>query len=216
MRRKFHEQLDELRELILEMTGEANTAFERSVDSLMKRDKELAEAVIQHDPVINRMGMDIQHSCTLLIALQQPMAKDLRLIESIFKWVIDAERIGDLAVDIAQLTVGMRGEVPSEFREPLHEMYQTTEHMLHDAIEAFKTQDVELARSVAKRDDVVDGLLHSLHEGIVQHMIERQERVPDDSRMLFAAWYLERVADHITNICEGVIYALTGELVDLN
>ncbi|WP_042685357.1 phosphate signaling complex protein PhoU [Methermicoccus shengliensis] len=216
MRRKFHEQLDELRELILEMTGEANTAFERSVDSLMKRDKELAEAVIQHDPVINRMSMDIQHSCTLLIALQQPMAKDLRLIESIFKWVIDAERIGDLAVDIAQLTVGMRGEVPSEFREPLHEMYQTTEHMLHDAIEAFKTQDVELARSVAKRDDVVDGLLHSLHEGIVQHMIERQERVPDDSRMLFAAWYLERVADHITNICEGVIYALTGELVDLN
>ncbi|HIH69405.1 phosphate signaling complex protein PhoU [Methermicoccus shengliensis] len=216
MRRKFHEQLDELRELILEMTGEANTAFERSVDSLMKRDKELAEAVIQHDPVINRMGMDIQHSCTLLIALQQPMAKDLRLIESIFKWVIDAERIGDLAVDIAQLTVGMRGEVPSEFREPLHEMYQTTEHMLHDAIEAFKTQDVELARSVAKRDDVVDGLLHSLHEGIVQHMIERQERLPDDSRMLFAAWYLERVADHITNICEGVIYALTGELVDLN
>ncbi|MHC1602850.1 MAG: phosphate signaling complex protein PhoU [Methermicoccaceae archaeon] len=216
MRRKFHEQLDELRELILEMTTEVNTAFERSVDSLMKRDKELAEAVIQHDPEINRMGRDIQHSCTLLIALQQPMAKDLRLIESIFKWVIDAERIGDLAVDIAQLTEGMSAEVPSEFRGPLHEMYQTSEHMLHDAIEAFKTQDVKLAKSVAKRDDVVDGLLHSLHESIVQHMIERQERVPDDSRMLFAAWYFERVADHITNICEGVIYALTGELVDLN
>lgn len=216
MRRKFHEHLDELKKMILEMMMEVNTALERSVDSFMRGDKRLAEGVIQHDPKINMMGMEIQHSCTLLIALHQPMAKDLRLIGSIFKWVIDVERIGDLAVDIAQLTVEMNAEVPSEFRGPLHEMYQTAEHMLHDVIEALKTQDAELAKSVAKRDNVVDELLHTLYGVIVQHMIEKRERVPDDSRMLFAAWYLERVADHITNICEGVVYALTGELVDLN
>jgi len=216
MRERFHEQLDELKSGMLDMIGRTNLAIKWAVDSFMTNDRELAHKVIGGDLELNRLAKDIQHDCTLLIALQQPMARDLRLIESIYKTQIDAERMGDLAVDIAKLTLDMSTEVNHEFGDVLSEMYSITESMLNEALEAFGTRNLELAYSVAKKDDAVDRMFYSIREKLIQHMIEKGKRIPDYSRVIFAAWYIERVADHITNICESVIYDISGEIVELN
>ena len=186
-----------------------------SMDAFVKLDLELANETIKMDDLIDDKEMAVEISTSRLLALQQPMAGDLRLIMSCIRIAIDLERMSDLAVDIAELTEKIDGG----HIKPLDNMDRMAEiggNMLKNSIRAFETADVELAKSTAQEDEKVDKLFYELWMELMDMMAKDPSTISNASHLLFLIRYLERIADHASNICESVIYMATGERVELN
>lgn len=216
MRATFHGQLDELESDILKMGTMVEEAIGRAVRSLVERDTAAAEAVIQGDDLIDQLEMEIEKRCLTLLALQQPMASDLRLIGTALKIVTDLERMADHAVNIAKVTIELDGQPLIKPLIDIPRMAEKAEEMTRQALTAFVRRDVELARRMIEGDDLVDHLYNQIFRELLLIMIEDPSTIQQATSLLFVAQYLERIADHATNLGEWIIYMVTGEREDLN
>ena len=214
-RQAFDEQLEQLQRQLLEMGTFVESMLHKAVRALEQQDVALAREVIDEDDVADDMDLSIEQNCMRLLALQQPMSRDLRTIGTVMKVIADVERIGDYSVDIARTAVRLAG---AEYFKPLVDiprMGEVVRGMLRNALQALVARDLNLVGDVIARDDVVDELWHGLRDELEQIMEERPETVTQAVALLLVARYLERVADHTVNIAERVAYMETGKLETL-
>ena len=211
--RHFHEELSQLKQRLLAMSGEAEDAVGHAVDALLERDLSLAKSVISGDHAIDALESSIEEQGFQLIALHQPMARDLRLIFSAIRIVNDLERVGDHAVNIAQSAEQLH-EYPHIVPEPeIVEMARLARQMLSDALDAFVRTDAPLAREVCRRDDAVDALNDSVYRILLTHMMEDHRLIGAGMQLLLVSRNLERVADLATNIAEDVVFLVEGKTI---
>jgi phosphate transport system protein len=197
------------------MGSEADSMVAQAVLSLTEQDAELAEEVINRDDIIDGQDIKIESECMRLIALQQPLARDLRLIGTALKVITDLERIGDHAVDIAKIARQLALETFYKPLVDLPRMADCVRSMLRDAMSAFVNHDLTLVDNVVTADDEVDTLFHNLRDELHAVMQRDPTLVVQGSYLLFVAHYLERIADHTVNIAERVYYVETGSLAQL-
>jgi len=209
-------QLATLREDLLRMGAMVREALHKAVQALKTQDPELARSVIDGDEDIDRLEHDIERQCLLLLALQQPMAVDLRAIGTALKTVTDLERMADHAVDIARVALAIGQEPLIKPLVDIPRMAGIIDGMLRDGLRAFLEKDAELACEVAARDDEVDHLYSQVYRELLTYMLEDPRTIRQATHLLFVAQHLERVADHVTNLSEWVVYMVRGELCDLN
>ena len=208
--RHFHDELSHVKVRLLTMSGEAEAALGLAVEALLERDSEKASRVIAGDRVIDAMEVEIEEQCINLLALQQPMARDLRMLTSALKIANDLERVGDHAVNIAESTERLIQTRPIAPEPEIIEMARLAREMLSDALEAFIRGDAAGGREVCRRDDKVDALHRSVFRILLTHMMENPHNIGQSAHLLFVAKNLERVGDHATNVAEMVYFAATG------
>lgn len=213
MERHFDEALKNLKEKLLRMSGLVEESIGSAIKALMERNAELAYKVIKGDDVVNHLEIEIDEACLKLLALHQPTAGDLRFITSTMKINSDLERIGDLAVNIAERTLDLLKVPPLKLRLNIPQMADASQAMLKDSLNAFVNKDSKLAYEVCKRDDVVDDLNHEIFMELLNAKAENQKPVERVIDLILVAKNLERVADHSTNICEDVIYMVDGKII---
>ncbi len=216
VREAYHKDLHRLREEILNMGSIVGTTIGDAVISLKNRDTELAQKVIDMDKEIDALDHNIEDNCMRLLALQQPMARDLRLIISVLKMSIDLERIGDLSLEIAVITKMTANVPPVKPLVDIPRMSEICQEMIRDCMNAFENKDVELAKKVAGRDDEIDTLFDQIRRELITIMIEDPRKITGAQHLTFVARYLERIGDHVTNLCESVVFMVTGERIELN
>ena len=217
-RHNYDYELQGVRNDILQMGLMVITAIERSIQALVDLDMELACQVIQGDDAIDELELLLEERCVVLIARQQPLAKDLRILSTGLKISTDLERIGDHAFDIAKIAKRL-GEGGNGHVKPLLDiprMAGLATQMLRDALTAYVNMDVELADKVCQADDEVDALYNQLFRELLTYMLADPAVINDATQLIFVARYLERVADHTTNIAEWVIYLQTGQRLHKN
>lgn len=213
MDRPFDEELRELRKELLHMAAQVEESIALSVRSLKERKEELAREVLRNEERINQFDLAIDELGMKLLALRQPMAADLRFISSAMKIASDLERIGDLAVNIAERSLEL---IKSPLLKPLidiPEMARLAQAMIEDALHAFVDKDEALARSVCGRDDMVDKLNDQVFRELLTYMLGDRATIPRAMALLLVSRNLERVADHATNIAEDVIYMVSGKVI---
>jgi phosphate transport system protein len=214
--RHFHEQLAELKQRLLDMSARAEELVDLAVDALRLRDASRAEAVIAADPELDAMEIEIEQRAIALLALQQPMAKDLRFIVGAIKISSDLERVGDHAVNIAQATIRMARATAGLSRSPapeLDDMARRARNMLGQALDAFIRADGPLGRSVCRMDDEVDALGEGIFRVLLTHMMENPTTISSALQVLLASRNLERVADLATNIAEDAVFLAEGKQI---
>ncbi len=216
VREAYHKDLHKLKEEILNMGNRVGMMIGEGVLSLKNRDVEMAQKVIDMDKEIDALDHSIEEDCMRLLALQQPMARDLRLIISVLKMSIDLERMGDLALEVAVITKMTANVPPIKPLIDLPRMAEICQQMLAETMSAFVNKDVELAKAVARRDDEIDMLFDQVRRELISYMIEDPKKITGAQHLTFVARYLERIGDHITNLCENVTFMVTGERVELN
>jgi len=203
-------ELGELHELLLQMGALVESSIRRSVQSLVERDKELAKAVMRDEPRINQMQVEIDAKTTRLLALQQPVAKDLRFLMATLKINTDLERMGDLAVNIAERAIALSHLPPVKPLIDIPKMAALVQGMLLKSLDAFVKVDGDLAQSILPSDDEVDRLRDSVYQELVELMQRDPVVVPVAVDLIFVARNLERIADHATNIAEDVVFLAKG------
>jgi len=212
-RQRFDQELASLQNDITAMAGAADSMVERAMTALLTGDLALVKEVVRSDDEIDQIDLDIEHRCLNLIVSQQPVAFDLRFIGTAMKIITDIERIGDYAVDIAK--IGRRMIRAQEVYQPivdLPHLADMTRTMLHEGLEAFRTQNVALARKVIADDDAVDDLYHHYRDELTHTLVADPDRSLLVLNVLFAAKYLERISDHVVNIAARVEFIQTGQL----
>lgn len=211
--RHFQDELDTLKARLVAMAGMAEAAVHQAVAALLQRDIEMAKRVVEQDTAVDDLEIEIEDRAINLLALQQPMAKDLRLITMAMKISSDLERVGDHAVNIAE-TVGWLIESPLFPITPeIEEMTRLVTRMLKDALDAFIRADSALAREILTRDDRVDELHENSFRILLTHMMEDPRKISAGMDLLLVSGNLERIADLTTNISEDTIYMLEGKVV---
>jgi phosphate transport system protein len=215
-RHSFQVELEKLHSDLLRMGSLVEEAIHLSVKALADRDIALAEKVIQNDDQIDEINLHLERECFRLIALQQPMASDLRRIATVVKVVTDLERMADHAVSIAKATVRLKGETYVKPLIDIPKMAILAQTMVRDALTAYIDQDIDKCYSLAKDDHAVDRLYKEVYNELIEIMKENKDAVFQGTQFLFVARYLERIADHATNLAEWVIYLVTGKLEELN
>ncbi|HWI64258.1 MAG TPA: phosphate signaling complex protein PhoU [Symbiobacteriaceae bacterium] len=216
MRQSFHDQLQELQRIIVNMGDLVAEMIEQATRSLAHKDSELARKVITADDEIDRLLIDVQMRSMQLLALQQPMARDLRRIGTGMKIVTDLERMADHATDIAEVTLKLEGEPLMKPLVDIPRMAGLAQEMTRQALTAYVSQDEKLARSMIEMDHEVDGIYSRMFDELLGFMERDPLLVKQATYLLHVAAYLERVADHATNVGEWTIYMLTGQLEELN
>ena len=212
--RHFHEQLDELKLKLHEMAGHAEQLVDQAITSLIERDRALAESVIAGDKAINTLEIEIEQLSISLLALQQPMARDLRSIVGTIKVAGDLERVGDHAVNIAESALRLVDEGTDLTPSPeLEDMTRRSREMLRDALDAFTNADGAKGREVCKADDAVDALHNSIFRILLTHMMEDARTITPSLELLLVSRNLERVADLATNIGEDAVYLAEGKQI---
>jgi len=206
METHFHQELNQLKSELLRMAGLVERAISNAIEALVKRDTPLAEKTIKEDAQINTLEIDIDEQCLKLLALHQPMAADLRFITSAMRFNIELERIGDLAVNIAERVISLNQEPQLKPYIDLPDMAEITKKMLRDVLDAFVNGDATLARSVCERDDQVDALNNQVFRELLTYMLSDPKTITRAVHLIIVSRYLERIADHATNIAEGVIF----------
>lgn len=209
MRNRFDEQLFELNRELIEMGSMCEEAIASAVNALTEGDLELAEKVIKEGSAIDQMEREIENHCMKLLLHQQPVARDLRLISSALKMITDAERIGDQAEDIAEIVGHLKGRT-MESMGHIEEMAKATIEMVNGSIDAFVEKNLDLARKVIAKDDVVDDYFSKAKSDIISYVANNPEEGEFALDILMIAKYLERIGDHAVNIAEWVIYCITG------
>ena len=212
--RHFHEQLATLKQRLLDMSGRAEELIALAIDSLLERDASKAEAVLKGDRQVDALEVEIDALGVNLLALQQPMARDLRFIVSALKISSDLERVGDHAVNIAQATLRLAAASPMITPGPeIQEMANRARDMLGDALDAFVRADGALGRAVCRADDAVDAMNESLFRILLTHMMENPGNISPAIQLLLVGRNLERVADLATNIGEDAVYLAEGKQI---
>lgn len=211
--RHFHEELAHVRTLLVAMSGNAERALGLAVDALLSRDPDKAQQVILGDHAIDMQEVDLEERCIELLALQQPMAGDLRFITATLKIVNDLERVGDHAVNIAQSAERISGSRPITPEPEIVEMARLTRQMLSDAIDAFIRGDATAGREICRRDDQVDALNRSVFRILLTHMMEDPKQISNGMELFLVSRNLERVADLATNVAEGVVFLVEGKSI---
>jgi len=214
-RETFERDLQRLEDELLTLGSLVEQAITDSVTSLKERDQEEAERLVEQDRQLNERRYTLEAKALTLIATQQPMAGDLRTIAAILSLASELERIGDYAKGIAKINL-MMGEEP--LLKPLIDvprMADKTRDMLNRALQAFAERDVDLARSIPREDDEVDGLYNQVYRELLTYIISDPRTIDQATYLLWVAHNLERAADRVTNICERVIFTVTGKLVEI-
>lgn len=210
-RRSFDEELKGLKEDMLKMGSYVEEAIHKAVKSLAEQDLDLADEVNKEDERIDDFETKIEEKCIRLIALQQPVAKDLRTIGMITKIITDLERIGDNACNIARITEKIGDEKLIKPLIDIPRMAELARKMVHQSLDAFVNVDADLARETAKTDEEVDILNDQIFRELLTIMMGNPKTINQSTYLLFVGRYLERIADHATNICERIIYMTTGK-----
>jgi len=215
MRTAFHRKLREIQDDILVMGSMAGKAILRSVESLKTRDLDLAHQIITDDQNINSKRFEIEERCIQLIATQQPMAGDLRIITGILNITTEIERIGDYAVGIARIVILIGDEPPLKPLIDIPLMAEKTVDMLRRTMDAFINRDAEAAKKIAKEDDLIDNLYDQIFRELLFIMAEDPKTITRATRLMWTAHNLERAADRVTNICERVVFIVTGKMEEI-
>jgi len=209
----FDNELDMLKKKVLTLGSMVETAIHDSVRSLVERDSELARDVIKRDHLVNALEVKIDEECVRLIALRQPMAGDLRFITTTMKITTDLERMGDLAVNIAERALELNEEPQLKPFKNIPKMAEITEGMVRDTLDAFVKGCSKLPYEVINRDDDVDNLTVSNFNELLALMLKDPKIIPLAVKRTYVAKYLERIADHTTNIAEMIIYMCKGKMI---
>lgn len=208
--KQYEAELRELKEKLLSMGSRIEELIKDAMQSLVERDTGLAEKVIQGDHRVNRLEMEIDELCLKLLALRQPTAVDLRFITLGLKIVADLERVGDLAVNIAERAIELNQEAPLKPFIDLPKMAGDVQAMLRKALDAFVQEDVAVAEEVLGADDQIDEVNHKIFEELIDYMGRDKANIKRACRLMFISRYLERIADHATNVAEMVIFMVQG------
>ena len=210
---RLQRKIEKLKNDLLAMAATVKERLAMSIQAIRDRDRELATAVIDGDSEVNHSELEIEEGCLAVLALHQPVALDLRLITGVFKITNQLERIGDLAVNIAETAILMASEKPLDVPSEYFIMAEKTQAMLSKALTAFTKMDEEMAVEILSDDDEVDMMKHKLHSNLEERLTQEIERRRVLIHLFLVSRHLERIADHATNIAEDVIYMVTGELV---
>jgi phosphate transport system protein len=208
--RHFDQELEQLKVMLLEMASLVESAITNSVNSVVQKDKLLAESVLEKEATVNQMEVDIDDFAIKLLALQQPMAVDLRLIAAGLKINTDLERMGDLAVNIAERAIELYQEPVIKPMVDIPHIAALVQSMVQKALDSFVNKDVELAKSVLASDDAVDDLRTASFHELISYMERTKHNIPQAVSLLSIVRNLERIADHATNIAEDVIFYVKG------
>lgn len=214
-RNSFHHDLERLQQNLLHMGSLVENAIFAAVDSLRRQDLDLAEQVLRDDDKIDRLESELENECMRLFALQQPLARDLRIIGTVMKTITDLERMGDEAANIAEITLRIGDQPLIKPLVDIPRMAELVKTMVRRGLDAFVHRDVELAAEVRRSDNAIDAIYAALNDELVemtmrfQSMREANQAV----QLLMAARHLERIGDHATNLAERVVYMVTGHLV---
>ncbi len=211
--RHFDEELTELKTKLVHMAGLAEDQIDKALAALVKRDSALACRVIEQDHKVNALDVEIDEDCLRLLALHQPAAKDLRLITTAMKISTELERISDLAENVCERTIELNEEPQLKPYIDIPRMGNLARIMVKESIDAFVKDDSALARKVLAHDDLVDELMEQIFRELLSFMIEDPHTTSRAIRLSFIAKYIERVADHATNIAELVVYLVEGKII---
>lgn len=209
-RENFHRILEETQQNVLRMGSLVEEAITKAVDALARADLRLADEILRADDYVDDLNVLIETNCLNLLALQQPMASDLRTIAAMLDIIIDLERIGDHACDIAQITKNLANEPQLKPLVDVPLMAAKAREMLRESLDAFSHRDAQAAHDVPRKDDEVDRLYRKVFAELIQFMARDPKAIGRASNLLLVALYLERIADHATNICERVVYMVEG------
>lgn len=215
-RKAFDLELQRLQDEMLLLASRVENAIIESVEVLKRQDLEAAKQLIAQDHDINKKRYELEQDCLIAIATQQPLASDLRTLAAILDIIDELERIGDYAKGIAKITI-MIGKRP--LLKPLIDvpiMAQKTSEMLHRSLDAFVERDVDLAREIPLGDDEVDRLYNLVYNELMTFVVADKKNIDQANYLLWTAHNLERAADRVTNICERVIFTVTGEFIELD
>ena len=215
IRTVYHKKLKEIQDDILAMGSMVSKALLRSIEALKNRDLELAHEIIRDDQKANAKRFEIEEKCIQLIATQQPMASDLRIIIAILNITIEIERIGDYAVGIARIVIMIGDEPPLKPLIDIPRMAEQTVDMLHRTLDAFISRDAEAAKKIAAEDDLIDDLYDQVFRELLVFMMEDPKTITRATRLMWTAHNLERAADRVTNICERVVFIVTGKMEEI-
>jgi phosphate transport system protein len=215
-RKFFDAEMQALYQEILKMGALVQEAWEKAAGALVNRDTGNAEAVIKNDKTINRLELEIEDRCTVFIATEHPVAGDLRSIITLLRIAAELERIADNAAYVAKGVIRLADSEFSEYIPVLKKMADEGISMLKESLTAFVNKDAEKALETAKRDDIIDHLYADIFTAVLSHMAENPSGVKAATTLLFISRYIERLGDHVTNICEWTVFSKTGEHPDLN
>ena len=215
MRETYKKKLEEIQDDILFMGSMVEKAILRSMEALKERDLVKAQQIIDEDANINKKRFDIEEKCIQLIATQQPMAGDLRIIISVLNVISELERIGDHAEGTAKIALLIGNEPPLKPLVDLPRMAQKTADMLRRSMDAFIHHDIEAAKQIAAEDDDIDNLYDQVFRELLTFMAEDPKAITRATRLIWVAHNLERSADRVTNICERIMFVVTGKMVEI-
>jgi phosphate transport system protein len=215
MRTAYRRKLKEIQNDILAITSMVDKAINRSIEALKKRDVGLAQQIINDDEKVNKMRFDIEEKCIELIATQQPMASDLRVILAGVIMTQELERIGDYAVGNARVVLMIGDEPPLKPLIDIPRMAEKATDMLRRSLDAAISRDVKAAKEIAAEDDEVDALYDQVFRELLTYMAEDPGTITRATRLIWVAHNLERAADRVTNICERVVFVVTGKMEEI-
>ncbi len=216
VRERFTQKILEVKQKVLKMGALVENIIDTSVTAMKTQDLDLARNVLKKDDAIDQLELEIEKDCMMLLALQQPLAKDLRTIASVLKIITDLERMGDNAVNIAEVILEIGEDPILNSLKDIPRMADIAQKMLKMSLDAFVNEDIALAQKAAERDEEVDRLYETVINDFLNIITEKRELAKQGTKLLFLGRYLERIADHSTNICERTIYMITGELKEIN
>lgn len=211
LRKNFHEKLEHLNNSILTMGSLVEEVIQLSIEGLYTKNLKKSEQAIKLDDKIDKLELDIEKQCIELLSLQAPIAIDLRKISAILKMITDLERIADYGVNIAYDTKGLSDLETKDYIEDIMKMSEIVKTMIRKSLESFEKEDMEIAKEVGEMDDLVDDLYDKTYMELVLGMKSNIEKSEQIVKLLFIARHLERMADHVTNLCERIIYMTTSK-----
>lgn len=216
MRGHYSQKLVDVKHQVLTMGSMVENVIAMSVTALKNGDLELAKKVYEEDDKIDLLEMEIEQECMTLLALQSPLAKDLRIITTALKLITDLERMGDHAVNIAKVTMQIGKEPLIKPLIDIPKMAEMCQDMVRLSLDAFVKEDVTLAEKVAKMDEEVDEMYENVVADVFKLIAKHIDNISQGTKLLFVGRFLERIADHTTNICERLVYMVTGERKEFN
>ncbi len=215
LRKTFESEIQQVKDEVLVLGSMVEQAILNTVEALKKRDVKASEEILKADKLINQKRFDIENKLMILIATQQPMARDLRLLASCMEIISELERMGDYAKGIANINIRMGDEPLLKPLIDIPRMAQKGVDMLHRALTAFVSEDVEMAKTIPIEDDEVDALYNQVYRELMTFIISDPKTIERANWLLWVAHNLERVADRVTNICERTLFIATGEMVEI-
>ncbi len=207
------QELEKLKQRILAMGGFVEDAIRKSVKALVERDRDLAIQVIDGDAIVNNYDVEIEEECIKFLALWQPTGSNLRFVTTAIKIITDLERMGDLAVDICERAIELNDEPPLKPYIDIPRMAEASQKMLKDSLDAFINGDADLAVTVCEADDFVDNLNQQIFNELLIYMLKDPRNISRAIRLTYITKYLERIADHATNIAELVVFLVKGKVI---